>query len=105
MLHGPLVSHRVSALCPPPAVLQELRPRAEEAKRVLPKRRPRRGGARQHVQTEPATQSPGELRPAPLPKERQAAVDAYFLGRGKDADLMVTHFKYGGSSLDGTSLS
>lgn len=68
------------------SVLQVLRPRPEEAERFLPQhwsRHQSRGGAWQHVQAAPQTQSPGDLCPAALPQEREATVDAHSLGRGR----------------------
>lgn len=68
------------------SVLQVLRPRPEEAERILPQhwsRHQSRGGAWQHVQAAPQAQSPGDLCPAALPQEREATVDAHSLGRGK----------------------
>ncbi|CAG03070.1 unnamed protein product, partial [Tetraodon nigroviridis] len=65
-------------------VLKDLWPGTEEAERVLQQHGPRghgRGGARQHVQTAPQTQSPRDLRPAALPQERPAAVVSRSVGR------------------------
>lgn len=73
-------------------MLQIVRPRPEEADRVLPQhgsRRPRGGGARQHVQAAPQAKSPGGVRPEALPQERQAAVDPDALGRGETESWLV----------------
>lgn len=66
-------------------MLEDLWPGTEEAKCFLQQHRPRGhsgGGAWQHVQTAPQTQSPGDLRPAALPEERTAAVVSRSMGRG-----------------------
>lgn len=68
------------------SVLEDLWPGTEEAKCFLQQHRPRGhsgGGAWQHVQTAPQTQSPGDLRPAALPEEWTAAVVSRSMGRGR----------------------
>lgn len=87
----------------PLAVLQDLWSWTEEAERVLPQHRSRGqsgGGARQHVQTAPQTQSPGDLRPAALPQERAAAVEPHSVGRGKEKETWSS-----GSSSDRSDTS
>lgn len=70
----------------PFTVLQDLWPWTQEEERVLQQHWSRGqsgGGARQHVQTAPQAQSPGDLRPAALPQEWKAAVVSQSLGRGR----------------------